>query len=110
MTNINNWNKNNILKFSIDHTSLEEDLFDFPVLLNITESSGKNNYDCSTVFDELTYENRKKIALVYPSVQEHWVEGHEDCVDLLLESNDGYSKPSIFADTSTHPYTILSIL
>lgn len=53
MTNINNWNKNNILKFSIDHTSLEEDLFDFPVLLNITESSGKNNYDCSDFFEEL---------------------------------------------------------
>ena len=55
MTNINNWNKNNILKFSIDHTSLEEDLFDFPVLLNITESSGKNNYDCSDFFDEWEY-------------------------------------------------------
>ena len=108
MTNINNWNKNNILKFSIDHTSLEEDLFDFPVLLNITESSGKNNYDCSTVFDELTYENRKKIALVYPSVQEHWVEEYDNYTTLLIQSIDAPIDSTTFTDKSKYKNTITS--
>ena len=108
MTNINNWNKNNILKFSIDHTSLEEDLFDFPVLLNITESSGKNNYDCSTVFDELTYENRKKIALVYPSVQEHWVEEYDNYTTLLIQSIDAPIDSTTFTDKSKYKNTVTS--
>jgi hypothetical protein len=50
------WNKDNILKFSIDHTKIDKDLVDFPVLLNLSTDSGKNNYDCSDIFDELTTE------------------------------------------------------
>ncbi len=51
------WNKNNILKFSIDHNKVLEDLTDFPVLLNLTDESGLNNFDCSDVFDELYEQN-----------------------------------------------------
>lgn len=50
-----NWNKNNVLKFSVDHTLVDEDLVDFPVLLNITESSGINGFNCSELFTEVAY-------------------------------------------------------
>jgi hypothetical protein len=50
-----NWNKNNVLKFSVDHTLVDEDLVDFPMLLNITESSGINGFNCSELFTELDY-------------------------------------------------------
>jgi len=50
-----NWNKNNVLKFSVDHTLVDEDLVDFPVLLNITGSSGINGFNCSELFTELDY-------------------------------------------------------
>jgi hypothetical protein len=52
-----NWNKNNILKFSIDHTKIDKDLTDFPILLNLSTESGQNDYDCSDIFDELNYTN-----------------------------------------------------
>ena len=68
-----NWNKNNILKFSIDYTHVDNSLIDFPVLLNLSSGSGKNNYDCSDVFTTLSGVSNKKIAIVYPSIQEHWV-------------------------------------
>lgn len=55
MTNLLEWNKSNILKFSIDHIKIEENLTDFPVLLNITQAAGINGYDCSSFFDELEY-------------------------------------------------------
>ena len=48
-----NWNKNNILKFSIDHTKIDKDLTDFPILLNLSTESGQNDYDCSDIFNGL---------------------------------------------------------
>jgi len=54
MVNISEWNKNNILKFSIDNTYIEEELTDFPLLLNISTAAGKNSFNCENLFDELT--------------------------------------------------------
>lgn len=36
MTSLTNWDKNKVLKFSIDNTYISEDLTDFPVLLNLS--------------------------------------------------------------------------
>jgi hypothetical protein len=52
---ISDWDKNKVLKFTIDNTYIDEDLTDFPVLLNIREGSGVNNFDCSALFTELDY-------------------------------------------------------
>ena len=68
-----NWNKDNILKFSIDYTKVDSPLDNFPILLNITTDSALNNYDCSDIFTTLSGYSNKKIAIVYPSVQEHYV-------------------------------------
>jgi hypothetical protein len=54
MVNLSGWNKNNILKFTIDNTYIDEDLTDFPILINLSELSGKNNYDCTKVIEELS--------------------------------------------------------
>lgn len=53
MVNISEWNKNNILKFSIDNTYIDEDLTDFPLLLNISNAAGKNNFNCNNLLEEL---------------------------------------------------------
>lgn len=53
MVNISEWNKNNILKFSIDNTYIDEDLTDFPLLLNISTTAGKNNFNCNNLLEEL---------------------------------------------------------
>jgi len=55
MTSLINWNKDKVLKFSINNAYIGEDLTDFPVLLNISESSGINGFDCSALFTELNY-------------------------------------------------------
>lgn len=69
------WNKDNILKFSIDYENVDESLTDFPVLLNLSPGSGKNNFDCSALFDELT---------------------------VVGESGDGYTKLLIHSDTANN--------
>jgi hypothetical protein len=57
MTNLINWNKNNILKFSVDSEKIDEDLTDFPLLLNVTAVSGLTGFNCSNFFNELEYQN-----------------------------------------------------
>ncbi|MBV5347154.1 DUF2341 domain-containing protein [bacterium] len=47
------WNKDNILKFTIGNTYISEDLVNFPVLLNLSSSSGLNLFNCDKVFTEL---------------------------------------------------------
>ncbi len=53
MADIMNWDKTKILKFSIDNTLIDEELTDFPVLLNISETAGINRFDCSPLFNNL---------------------------------------------------------
>ena len=53
MVNISEWNKNNILKFSIDNSYIDEELTNFPVLLNISTAAGKNNFNCNNLLEEL---------------------------------------------------------
>ena len=54
----------NRIKITIDHTKIDANLTDFPVLVHLSSSSGRNKNDISAVFDELTSNtNRKKIAV-----------------------------------------------
>jgi len=38
---------------TIDHTKVDEDLTDFPVLIHLSQESGTNSFDASAMFDEL---------------------------------------------------------
>jgi len=52
------------VKLTIDNTDIDAALSNFPVLVYLSTSSGRNNDDVSFVFDELTNDaNRKKIAV-----------------------------------------------
>ena len=52
------------LKLTLDHTKIDSDQVDFPVMLHISASSGIGSVDVSDVFDKLTSDaNRKKIAV-----------------------------------------------
>ena len=50
---LSGWNKEQIIKFTIDHNKVESPLTDFPVLLNLTDESGVNDFDCSDVFEKI---------------------------------------------------------
>jgi hypothetical protein len=57
-----NWDKR--VKLTIDATDIDAALSDFPILIHLSTSSGRNADDVSFVFDELTSDaNRKKIAV-----------------------------------------------
>jgi hypothetical protein len=52
------------ISITADHTLVDSDLTDFPVLLKVSTSSGITSADISAIFDELTSDaNRKKIAI-----------------------------------------------
>jgi len=52
------------VKIAIDHNDIDDALSNFPVLVYLSNSSGRNNDDVSFVFDELQSDaNRKKIAV-----------------------------------------------
>ena len=52
------------VKLDIDSNDIDENLTDFPVLIYLSSSSGRNNDNLSFVFDEIQSESdRKKIAL-----------------------------------------------
>lgn len=53
---------NNIFRFTIDHTKIDSNLSNFPLLVTLSGSCGTNNYDASHIFDELG-SNKKKIAI-----------------------------------------------
>jgi hypothetical protein len=59
---LNSWEKR--VKLTIDQTDIDADLADFPVLVHLGTSVGRNADDVSFVFDELQSDaNRKKIAI-----------------------------------------------
>jgi hypothetical protein len=54
----------NRIKLTIDHNDITSNLSNFPILIHLSNSSGRKNDDVSCVFDELTSNaNRKKIAV-----------------------------------------------
>ncbi len=54
----------NKIQLIIPHDSIDNSLYNFPILLNLSSSSGYNNEDITDIFIELeTTNNRKKIAV-----------------------------------------------
>ena len=59
---LSGWDKR--VKITIDHNDVDSDLTNFPVLIYLSNSSGRNNDDVTFVFNELISDaNRKKIAV-----------------------------------------------
>ena len=82
------WNKDQIIKFSIGHEYVDSDLTNFPVLLNLSVASGRNNYDCTDVFDELTTGS-----------------GNDSHTKLLVQSDDANGSTT-FTDLSASTHTL----
>ncbi len=53
----------NRFKMTIASSDVDSTLTDFPVMITLTSGSGKTNFDVTGVFDELSYDDRKKIAV-----------------------------------------------
>jgi hypothetical protein len=74
------------LKLTIDDTNIDDTLSDFPILLNISASSGIGSTDLTPVFDELTQDsNRKKIAVTTS-------DGETQCYVEIERWNDANEK------------------
>jgi hypothetical protein len=59
---LSGWDKR--VKITIDHHDVTSNLIDFPVLIYLSDSSGRNSNDVTFVFNELSSDaNRKKIAV-----------------------------------------------
>jgi hypothetical protein len=59
---LSGWDKR--VRLTIDQGDIDSVLTDFPVLLYLSSSSGRNNANISCVFDELqNYNNRRKLAV-----------------------------------------------
>jgi len=59
---LSGWDKR--VKLTIDQNDIDAALSDFPILVYLSTSSGRNSDDVSFVFDELASDdNRKKIAV-----------------------------------------------
>jgi hypothetical protein len=52
---LSHYDKNKVIKLSIDNTNVDSKLIDFPVLVNLSTGSGQNNFDCTDLFTELEY-------------------------------------------------------
>ena len=67
--------ENHHIKIVIDHTKIDEDLSDFPVLIHLSKNSGINGFDASELITELpNYNDRKKISVITESSEECYVE------------------------------------
>jgi len=53
----------NRFKLTIPGADIGNNLPNFPTMIYLHSSSGKNNFDTTSVFDELSYANRKRIAV-----------------------------------------------
>jgi hypothetical protein len=53
----------NRLKLTIPAGRIPADQTDFPVMIKLSDSSGMNSFDATSVFDELSNDDRKKIAV-----------------------------------------------
>lgn len=107
---LSGWSKR--VKLTIDNTDIDSALTNFPILLYISASSGRNNDDISCVFDELTADaNRKKIAVTkddgdtecYVEI-EKWDDANEDAwlwVKAPTVSNSADTDLYLYYD-STH--------
>ena len=108
---LSGWNQDKCIQLRLDHNKVSEDLTDFPVLINLSATSGQNNYNATDLFDELStnisgtdsYTNRKKIAIYDPGYQEHMVE----TVDDTFSGNNGdAANISLWTTTENGTHTV----
>ena len=100
---LSGWDKR--VKLTIDNTDIDVALTNFPILVYISTSSGRNNDDLSFVFDELQNDaNRKKIAVTTD-------DGQTECyvkIETWSEANEQawlwVKVPSISSDADTDLY------
>ena len=80
---LGSWDKR--IEITLDKDQIDVSLFNFPIMVYLSASSGPNNNDVSAIFDELTSDaNRKKIAVTdsdgttqcYVEI-ERWDDGNE---------------------------------
>ena len=90
------WDEIKKIKLTIDHTKIDGNLTDFPIVVTIASGVGITNYDTFKVFDELTYANRKRLAFFAGGDQtggqqcyteiEYWNQGVEAALHVQVPS------------------------
>jgi len=94
---------NNHIKFKIDHSRISEDLYNFPVRVNISSSSGITDLDLSGFFDEMGELDKKKIAISQDEHNQLFVEIQQ--WDIINKSIQLWFKiPHLHKDQETFFY------
>jgi hypothetical protein len=93
---------NKKFKLLIDTSQITADQLDFPVTIPINNSTGKNNFDASLVFDELISENNKKLSIESLAKLTY---GNDEYTKLLIHS-DSTDGSTSFADSSSSNHAI----
>lgn len=105
---LSGWDKR--VKFTIDQNDIDAALVNFPVLVYLSTSSGRNGDDVSFVFDELENDaNRKKIAVTTS-------DGETECYVEIEKWDDGNEEawlwvkvPGVASDADTDLYLYYDI-
>jgi len=89
---LSGWDKR--IKMTIDSGDITADLSNFPILVYLSTSSGRNSDDVSAVFDELTDDaNRKKIAVTKS-------DGTTECYVEIEDWDDASEKAYLWVKVS----------
>jgi len=73
---------------TIDHTKIDENLSDFPVLVHLSDDSGINNFNASEVFDETKVEGNDSFQGVDGSPADERIWAESDSANLLAIQNN----------------------
>ncbi len=79
---------------TIDHTKIGEDLYNFPLLINLDTNSGINSYDTTNIFD---FPNTSKIILKHSNSQFQYTE--IDRFDSINKSAQLWTKVPYISST-----------
>jgi hypothetical protein len=90
------WNKR--IRITIDHNDISSDLSNFPVLVHLSSSSGINNSNLASVFNEVGA-NSKKIAITTSNSTQCYVEIEKWIYPLATSSQ--VLSPNAPGDTTT---------
>ncbi|MCW4001640.1 MAG: hypothetical protein NWE97_00410 [Candidatus Bathyarchaeota archaeon] len=98
---LSGWDKR--VKITIDHNDIDSDLSNLPVLVHLSNSSGRNNDDVTFVFDEVG-SNSRKIALTKSDGTTHCYVEIEKWDDASEQAWMWVRVPSVGNTTDTELY------
>jgi hypothetical protein len=103
MPSLAGWDKNNILKITIDNKYITETISNFPLLVNISEDSGLTSFNCNEFFEKMA-------PTIYDDVSSYSLILNADSSDGLLMDTSGKNHTVVFSNSNSCITTSESML